>query len=443
VLTIKRPVLQEGEYDHYLGPAPHVLVAPPGPNAREAVERDERLTSPSYTRAYPLVIRRARGSVVEDVDGNRYLDFAAGIAVCSVGHCHPKVVEAIREQAEKLIHICGSDFYYEPMISLSEKLEQISPIPQPVKVYFGNSGAEGIEAAMKLARWHTKRKWLLAFYGGFHGRTMGALSLTSSKSKQREHFGPLVSMVAHAPYGDVEFIRNVLFRHHFSPSELAAIFVEPIQGEGGYVFPPPGFLSDLRELCDRHGILLVADEIQTGMGRTGKWWAVQHEDVVPDILVTAKGLANGMPLSAVIARAEVMHWPEGAQGSTFGGNPVSCAAALATIELIETHYMENAAALERVALGKLRGIVERHACIDSPRARGLMCACDVVSRRSSRKATELRDRIVAEAFRRGLILLGCGETGLRFVPPLCINRTQLEVGFDVLAEAVATVEAVS
>lgn len=439
MIRVKEAVL-EADYDYHLGPAPHIVVPPPGPNARDALERDDRLTPTAHIRPYPLVIRRARGSVVEDVDGNRYLDFSAGVAGCSVGHCHPKVVEAVREQADKLMHVCSGESCCEPQINLRERLENISPIPSPVRVYLGNSGAEAVETAMKLARWRTGRKWFLAFSGAFHGRTMGALSLTSSKARQREHFGPLVPMIVHAPYGSTQFIKEEMFEQHVTPDELAAIFVEPVLGEGGYVFPPADFLPALRTLCDEHGILLVADEIQCGMGRTGKWWAVQHAGVIPDVLLLASGLADGMPVSAVVARGEAERWPPAARGSSFGGNPVSCAAALATIELLEQHYLENAANLESVALEKLRAATQTHACIDNPRARGLMCACDVVTRRSAKRAAELRDRIVREAFQRGLILLGCGESSIRFVPPLCIHQTQLEVGFDVLDEAVATVE---
>lgn len=437
MLTIK-PDAVDNQADYHLGPAPHIVSPPPGFNARSAIERDEKLTSTSYTRPYPLVVDRARGSIVQDVDGNRYLDFTAGIAVCSVGHCHPVVVKAIQDQADRLIHICGSDFYYEPMVRLSEKLAEIAPMSGPVKVYFGNSGAEATECAIKLARWHTKRKWIIGFYNSFHGRTMGALSVTCSKLQQRAHFGPFVPMVAHAEYGSVDMINDVLFKHVLAPSELAAILVEPVQGEGGYIFPKPEFLRDLRALCDKHGALLIADECQSGMGRTGKWWAVEHAEVEPDVILSAKALASGLPLSAVIAKEEYMRWPEGAHGSTFGGNPVACAAAMASLELIESQYMQNAAALESVALAKLRQVAADHDCIDNVRGRGLMIACDVVSRRSAKTAASLRERIIEQAFRRGLLLLGCGDHSIRFIPPLCINRSQLEVGFDVFAEAVAT-----
>jgi len=425
--------------DAWLGPAPWIVTPPPGPRAIAAVSRDERVTSPSYSRPYPLVAARAQGSVVEDVDGNRFLDFVAGIAVCSTGHCHPAVVKAIEQQSRHLIHICGSDFYYEPMIALAEKLTDIAPGSDPKRVFLTNSGAETVEAAMKLARHHTQRKWIIAFYGAFHGRTMGALSLTSSKVRQKERFGPLVPMVAHAPYGDLDFLENVLLKSEVPPDEVAAIFVEPILGEGGYLVPPAEFLPGLRKLCDRHGILLVADEIQTGMGRTGKMFACDHFKVVPDVLCLAKGIASGMPIGAVVARADVMNWPVGSHGSTYGGNPLGCVAALATIELLEKQLIANAADLGQVAVGKLDQIETRRKCVTRVRGMGLMLAIDIVKPRSGAKSPELRDRIVQEAFERGLLLLGCGDTGIRVVPPLCINHTQLEVGLDVLDEAIATV----
>ena len=440
MLTVPSRFERHSERESWIGPAPWIAVPPPGPNALSAVVRDRRVTSPSNARPYPLVVKRAQGSIVEDVDGNRYLDFTAGIAVCATGHCHPKVVEAIETQANQLIHICGSDFYYEPMIALAEKLAAIAPGDDPRRVLFTNSGAEAVEAAIKLSRHHTNRKGIIAFYGSFHGRTMGALSLTSSKVRQRERFGPLLPMVEHVPYGDISAIET-LFKTKLSPSETAAIFVEPILGEGGYVIPPASFLPALRALCDEHGILLVMDEIQSGMGRTGRMFACEHVNVVPDILLCAKGIASGMPLGAVVAKSSIMDWPVGAQGSTFGGNPVCCAAALATIRLIEAQYMENAAKLGAIALEKLARIEQRHKGITSPRGLGLMLAIDVVKdSRSCGPDPGLRDRIVCEAFSRGLLLLGCGVSGIRLTPPLCMNRVQLEVGLDVLDEVISTVE---
>jgi 4-aminobutyrate aminotransferase len=424
-----------------LGPAPHIATPPPGPRAQAAAERDHLVTSPSNTRPYPLVVRRASGCVIEDVDGNRYLDLTAGIAVCATGHCHPQVVEAIQRQSADLIHICGSDFYYEPMIALAEKLAAIAPGGKAKRVLLTNSGAEAVEASIKLSRHATGRKWIIAFYGAFHGRTMGSLSLTASKVRQKERFAPLVPMVAHADYGDVDAIEKKLFKREVPPEEVAAIFVEPIQGEGGYIVPPDDFLPRLRALCDKHGILFVADEIQSGMGRTGRMFAVDHWNVVPDIVCLAKGLASGMPLGAVVAGAEVMNWPPGSQGSTFGGNPVSCAAALATIELIEQSLMRNAADLGRGAMDKLNQMAGRHGCIGEVRGRGLMIGVEFVRDAASREPNpELRDRVVNEAFSRGLAMLGCGDAAIRISPPLCITRKQLDTGLDLFEQSIAACE---
>jgi 4-aminobutyrate aminotransferase len=425
--------------DSWIGPAPWIQSPLPGPKAQALIDRDHAVSSPSYTRDFPLVVKRAFGSVVEDVDGNRFLDLAAGIAVCATGHSHPKVVTAIEEQAHALIHICGSDFYYPSMIELIEKLTAIVPGRHAKKVFLTNSGTEAVECAMKLARYATRRPWLIAFHGAFHGRTMGSLSLTCSKARQRERFGPLVPMTAHVPYGDVEAIESQLFRYQMAPSEVAAVFVEAIQGEGGYIVPEPDFLPKLRALCDKHGILLVCDEIQSGAGRTGKWFAFEHTNVNPDIVLMAKGMASGMPIGAVIARAEVMNWPPGAHGSTFGGNPVACAAALATLELVGSSYMANAARLGVTLLERLAEIAERRKFLANPRGMGLMCGIDVVSRRTGKGDADRRMKILKAAFERGLILLPCGEYTIRFCPPLCINETQLDVGLKLFDEALATI----
>ena len=425
--------------DSPLGPVPSISVPPPGPTAKQLIERDERFSSPSYTRDYPLVVGRALGSVVEDVDGNRYLDMAAGIAVCATGHCHPKVVEAIERQAKALIHICGSDFYYPPMVELMEKLSTITPGGDK-KVLLTNSGAEAVEAGFKLARHHTNRKYAIAFHGAFHGRTMGALALTSSKARQKEKFSPLVPMTAHVPFGDMAAIEATLFRYQMSPGEVAAIFVEPIQGEGGYIVAPDGFMTDLRKLCDKHGILMICDEIQSGTGRTGKWFAYEHFGVEPDITLMSKGIASGMPLGAVIAREGIMDWPPGAQGSTFGGNPVCCAAALATIELVEKSYMKNATEMGKVLLAKLGGIASRHKTIQKPRGLGLMCGVDVINPQTNTGDAKLRERILQTCFDRGLIMLGCGEIAIRFCPPLCITQQELETGLAIFEQAVASVQ---
>src|SRR5229473_4920044 len=326
---------------------PRLITALPGPAAKEVLRLDARLISPSYTRSYPLVAKTGRGAMVEDVDGNVFLDFAAGIAVVSTGHCHPDVVAAIQKQAAELIHMSGTDFYYESLVTLAERLSKIAPMPGPHRIYYGNSGAEAVECALKLARYHTKRQNVIAFFGAFHGRTMGALSLTASKAQQRRGFGPALPGVTHVLFPDVyrkgeqdalacaRFIEEKLFKTTVPPEEVAAIFVEPVQGEGGYVPAPMAFMQELRRICDRHGILLVADEVQSGAGRTGKWWAIEHTGVQPDIICMAKGIASGMPLGITISKAEIMDWVPGSHASTFGGNPVCNAAALATLDVIE------------------------------------------------------------------------------------------------------------
>lgn len=420
------------------GPVPSITTKPPGPIAKGFIERDERYSSPSYTRDYPLVVKRALGSVVEDVDDNRYLDLAAGIAVCATGHCHPDVVAAIEQQTRNLIHICGSDFYYPSMVDLMEKLSAITPGGDK-KVLLTNSGAEAVEAAFKLARHHTNRKYAISFHGSFHGRTMGALALTSSKARQKEKFSPLVPMTAQVPFGDAAAIETTLFRYQMAPNEVAAIFVEPIQGEGGYIVSPPRFMTELRALCDKYGILLIADEIQSGTGRTGKWFAYEHFGIEPDITLMSKGIASGMPLGAVIAREGIMDWPPGAQGSTFGGNPVCCAAALATIDLVEKKYMANAAKMGKLLLERLGDIATAHKCIGSPRGLGLMCGVDVLNPKTGAADPKLREKILQAAYDRGMILLGCGETAIRFCPPLCITAEELETGLALFDQAIASV----
>lgn len=439
MLGIKQNEEAQDSKANWIGPAPWIETPLPGPQAKAIIERDERCCSPSYTRDYPLVVRRAVGSVVEDMDGNRFLDFAAGIAVCATGHCHPKVVAAIEEQARSLLHICGCDFYIPAMTDLMERLASLAPGDHTQHVFLTNSGAEAVEAAMKLTRYHTKRKWIIGFHGAFHGRTMGALSLTCSKSVQQERFGPVVPMVAHVPYGDVDAIESQLFRYKMAPDEVAAVFVEALQGEGGYIVPEPDFLPKLRALCDKHRILLVCDEIQSGTGRTGKWFAFEHFGIEPDIILMAKGLASGMPLGAVIARKDVMNWGPGAHGSTFGGNPVCCAAALATLALVESTLMANAARLGECLQGQLRNLAEKHRSVVKPRGMGLMCAVDIVSKRTGKPDPKLRTKILQGAFERGILLLPCGEVGIRFCPPLCMNEAQLDVGIRILDEVLGAV----
>ena len=431
---------------------PHLVTALPGPRASAVIERDAAVISPSYTRCYPLVAARGEAAIVEDVDGNRFLDFNAGIAVCSTGHCHPKVVAAIEEQSKRLIHMSGTDFYYENMVQLAEKLASLAPGGGPHKVNFGNSGTEATEAAMKLARYHTGRDKFIAFTGSFHGRTLGALSLTGSKVVQRKGFGPLVPGVYHAQYPDAyrtpaglrpeaygiqcaRFIEDELFRTIVAAEEVAGIVVEPIQGEGGYLIPPQAFLEELRRIADRHGILLIFDEVQSGMGRTGKMWASEHFGVVPDIFTSAKGIASGLPLSAVIARADIMNWPPGAHASTFGGNPVAVAAALATIELLEHELVANAASVGAHLLDRMREWPRRFPQVGDVRGRGLMIGFELVRDPGTKeRAPELRDRIQDLAFQRGLLVLGAGRNTIRLCPPLVITRDQADFAADTLEE---------
>jgi 4-aminobutyrate aminotransferase len=435
---------------------PDIRTALPGPNGQALLQRDAKYVSPSYTRAYPLVVERGSGTVIRDVDGNLFLDFTAGIAVASTGHCHPHVVAAIKDQAEKLIHMSGTDFYYAPQIDLSQCLAEGGPGTSAKRVFFTNSGAEALEAALKLARWHTGRSRAVAFFGAFHGRTYGAMSLSGSKLVHRRGFSPLVPDIHHVPYprgchgcdapnAGCECVRNIeetLFRRTAPPEEVAAVFVEPIQGEGGYYVPPKGFLPALKEMCTRNGILLVADEVQSGMGRTGKMYAVEHWGVEPDIICLAKGIASGMPLGAIIARDEVMDWPSGSHASTFGGNPVSCRAALATLDLLHAGYMHNAAERGEQLKKRLVDLKKSHAEIGDVRGLGLMVAMDMVKAREPHTlAPGLRDAVVEAAFHSGLLLLGCGESAVRFCPPLCVTAEQVETAVRILDEELSRLRA--
>jgi 4-aminobutyrate aminotransferase len=411
---------------------PRIVCRPPGPRSSACLERDARVMSPSYTRVYPLVVRRAKGVMIEDLDGNRFLDLTAGIAVTAAGHCHPRVVAAIRRQSARLIHMSGTDFYYEPQIVLAEQLARIAPGPGPKRVFFTNSGAEAVEAALKLARHHTGRHRAMSFLGAFHGRTYGAMSLSGSKILQRRGFAPLVPEIHHARFGDVESVRTLL-RTVCPPDELAAIFVEPIQGEGGYIVPPDDFLPGLRRLCDEHGILLVLDEIQSGLGRTGKMFASEHWGVAGDIVCLAKGIANGLPLGAIVAREEVMDWPSGSHASTFGGNPGACAAALATLELVETKYRANAERRGRALKEGLAAIADRNPCISDVRGLGLMIGVEIQA--DNEPAPELRDRIIEKSFHAGLLLLPCGANTIRFCPPLCLSARQVQIGLELFEAA--------
>ena len=432
----------------------------PGPKARELLARDAVTISPSYPRDYPFVMDHGRSCEVWDVDGNRFLDFAAGIAVVSTGHSHPEVVRAIQQQAEKFVHI-SSDFYHEKWVLLGEKLDEIAPFKEDARCFMANSGAEAVEAAIKLARYHTGRPRFIGFHGGFHGRTMGALAFTSSKAVQRRGFSPTMGGVTHVPfpnpyrprlrfdpadgdYGDavVHYIEDVIFTYECPPEDVAAVLVEPIQGEGGYVVPPDSFFPRLRELCDRHGILLIVDEVQTGMGRTGKMFAMQHWGVEPDIVCLAKGIASGMPLGAMISRVSVTDWPPGAHGNTFGGNPISCAAALATIRLLENGLIENAAVMGEYTLDALEEIAARHPSIGNVRGKGLMIGVEFVKNRATKeRAPELRDALIHTAFEHGLLLLGCGRNSVRLTPPLTVTPAEVDEALSIFEHSLAEVEA--
>jgi 4-aminobutyrate aminotransferase len=419
--------------------APHIKVRPPGPKAKAIVERDHRYSSPSYGRVYPLVVKAARGMTVEDVDGNLFLDFMAGIAVASTGHSHPKVVKAIEEQAQKFLHICGSDFYYEPMVDLIENLSRLAPGSSPKKVFLTNSGTEAVEAALKLARYATKRTHIIAFLGAFHGRTLGSLSLTASRAAQRTYFTPLVPDIHHVPYGHCDrYLEKVLFRQLVAPEEIAAIFVEPILGEGGYIVPAAEFLPMLQDLCRRHGILLVVDEIQSGFGRTGKMFACDHWGIEPDILCVAKGIASGLPLGAMIARTDISTWGRGAHGSTFGGNPVACAAALATIQIIRDGLVENAAVVGAHLKEKLTALRSTHRVISDVRGLGLMVGVEFARQDASRTPDpEFRQQVMQKCFERGLLVLNCGESALRLCPPLIVSRAEVDTAVEIIDAVLA------
>jgi 4-aminobutyrate aminotransferase len=430
-------------------PSPHIRTPLPGPRARALIARDRPVTTPSYPRDYPFVMAKGRGAEVWDVDGNRFLDFMSGIGVCSTGHAHPQVVQAIKEAADDFLHI-SSDYWHERMTRVAEKINSLDPMREPVQVLMCQSGTESVEGALKLARYVTGRPRFIGFLGGFHGRTMGSLAFTSSKYTQQAGFFPTMPGVTHVPYPNpyrplftgadqgqavLDYIENVLFPSNLPPTEVAAILVEPIQGEGGYIVPPDSFLAGLRALCDRHGILLIFDEVQCGIGRSGRMFASQHWGVSPDIMTLAKGLASGLPMGLVIARHTLMEkWKRGAHGNTFGGNPLCCAAALATLDLIEREYAANAAAVGAYFLERLRGLAERFECIGEVRGKGLMIGVELVTDRSSRApARALCEALLTRAFHNGLLLLSCGVSTVRFIPPLMIDRGHVD-------EAMALIE---
>jgi 4-aminobutyrate aminotransferase len=440
---------------------PHLVTPLPGPKAQAIVERDKAVLSPSNTRSYPLVIAKGEGSIVEDVDGNRFLDLNAGIAVCSTGHAHPKVVEAIREQAGKFLHMSGTDFYYENIVTLGEKLNELvtggEPTRENRRVYYGNSGAEAIEAALKMARYHSGRDKFIAFFGAFHGRTMGALSLTGSKAVQKKGFAPLLGGVTHIPYAYcyrcpygkqvetcnvdcVKVLEDQLFKTTVPAEEVAAIFVEAVQGEGGYVVPPQKFIDELQEVAHRHGILVVFDEVQSGMGRTGKMFAHQHFGVDPDIITLAKGIASGLPLCATVAKASYMQWKPGSHASTFGGNPVSVAAALTTIQLLEQELVDNAARIGARMKDRMASWPARFPIVGDVRGLGLMLGIEIVRDQVTKeKAPELRDRIVELGFEKGILVLGAGQNSVRLAPPLVLTADQADFALDTLEECIGEV----
>jgi 4-aminobutyrate aminotransferase len=421
--------VSELPFDLASASVPHLVTELPGPEARRMIERDQRIVSPSMGRVYPLVPKRGAGLVIEDVDGNRFLDFNAGIAVTATGHCHPLVTAAIEQQARTLLHYCSSDWYHPVYTELCERLAATAPVHDP-RIFLANSGTEAVEGAIKLARYATGRPNVIAFLGAFHGRSLGSLALTASKAKYRSGFGAPMPGVFHAPYGESGYIERVIFSHLCDPSDVAAIFVEPIQGEGGYIVPPAGWLGELRDLCTAHGIVLVADEVQSGVGRTGRMWAVEHEGIEPDVILAGKGLASGLPLAAVIARGELMRaWGPAKHGSTFGGNPVACAAAIATLDLVEDSLAVNA---NRVGNHLLRGLVELEArCpeIVEVRGRGLMIGIEFESH-------AIAHEVEQAAFRRGLLVLTCGPASLRLAPPLTVTERQADLAVSLLEAAI-------
>ena len=431
---------------------PHIKTELPGPRARALIARDANVVSPSYPRDYPFAISHGRGTEVWDVDGNRFLDFAAGIAVCATGHAHPRVVEAVQQSAAKFLHI-SSDYWHENMVALAERLAEVAPLGEPAMSFFCQSGTEAVEGALKLARYVTGRSRFIGFLGGFHGRTMGSLSFTSSKYTQQKGFAPTMPGVTHVPYPNpyrplfagpdqgravLDYIR-MLFERNVPPGEVAAILVEPIQGEGGYLVPPDGFLAGLRELCDEHGILLIFDEVQSGIGRTGRMFACEHWGVAPDILTSAKGLGSGLPIGAVIAKRRLMEqWKRGAHGNTYGGNPVTCAAAIATLDLVRAEYAPNAARVGAHFLRRLEGLRAEFPCIGDLRGKGLMIGMELVEADESRRpARSLCDHVITRAYHNGLLLLNCGVSTVRFMPPLSVSEAEVDEAVDLLRVALS------
>ncbi len=440
---------------------PSIKTELPGPKSREIIDADSRYVTPSYPRPdYKLVVDHASGVWITDPDGNSFLDCNAGVAVCSTGHCHPEIVAAIQKQVSELIHLCGTDFYYRHMPELGKKLEEICPIDGPTRTHFGNSGAEAIETALKVAMYHTRRQKFISFFGSFHGRTLGALSLTSSKKAQRLGFMRQALDVTHVPYpncyrcpfnlgkcddgscclGTVDWIEKTLFNTTTPPEEVAGIILEVVQGEGGYIPAPPEFVKELRRICDEHGIMLIIDEVQSGMGRTGKMFALDHHPgIKADIMCLAKGLGSGMPIGACIARADIMDWHKGAHASTFGGNPVALTAALKTIELLQGGLVDNSREVGGYLEAGLRKLMDKYDCIGDVRGFGMMLGVEFVTDKQSLKpAPELRDKIEMECYKRGLIILGCGANAIRWSPPLVLSKEHVDVALDIFDGAISS-----
>lgn len=439
---------------------PELKTALPGPKAIEMLNRDAKYISPSYTRSYPLVVARGYGAIIEDVDGNTFLDFNAGVAVAALGHAHPEIAMVIEKQAREFVHISGTDYYYPHQTALAEKLVQVTPGDFAKKVHYGNSGAEAMEAALKAAIYATGRQKFIAFRGAFHGRTFGTLSLTASRAAQRRGFGPQTLDVTHVPFANsirfplerrsgegvgqrvIRYIEQTIFKTTVAPEDCAAIVVEPVQGEGGYVVPAPDFLPELRRICDEHGIVLIVDEVQSGMGRTGKLWAIEHFGVVPDVMCMAKAIGGGLPLGVTLAREDLMRWHVGAHASTFGGNPVAIAAALKTLEILENGAMKNCAEMGAYMMDRLRELQQKHAAIAEVRGLGLMIGVEIAHDRDANEPwSELRDKIVVDCFSRGLVIQGAGESAVRFSPPLIVDRDQVDFAlstFEAAMEAALT-----
>jgi len=437
---------------------PKIVVTPPGPKARELIKKDETFVSQSYVRFYPLVIESGKGCIVRDIDGNEYIDFNSGLVCLNVGHCHPKVVDAVKKQSEKFLSYSNTDFYYRPVVDLAEKLCEITPGQFDKKVYFGNSGAEAVEAAVKLSKWHTRKQRFIAFISAFHGRTLGALSFTASKPVQRRYFFPMVPGVTHVPYPNcyhcafklsypdcdywcVDFIDEMVLQKYVPPEEVAGILVEPIQGEGGYVVPPPEYFQRLKRITDKYGLLFIDDEVQAGVGRTGRWFAIEHWKVEPDVVCIAKSIASGLPLGVIVSRARLMDWEGGSHASTFGGNPVSCVAALALIDVIkEEKLLENATKQGNYIMKRLENLKDEYEIVGDVRGKGLMIGAEIVENKKTKKpAKEKASEIMTRCWKRGIAIITCGVSTLRVAPPIIITRELVDAALDIVEDVIKEV----